>query len=401
MTASSQHAPVWQDRNFLPLWVGLLVSNLGDWVNYIAMYAVAYQQTHSALVLVGLRLIHLVPEFLFAPFAGVFVDRWSRKKTLVVAPLTSSIPVGLLAVTHPTVLILAAEGVITAAAMFFEPAVAATIPNIVAEDELAQANTLSRMTSIVATTAGGLVGGLLAPTAGGRPAFLFDAISFLAIAVLISGSRIREEPAPHVATSILRELRQGIDYLLTRPVVGTIVVVGAVFVLIPSTLFTVGIVFSRSALHAGTTGYGVILAAGGAGSLIAAAWILLARPRAREDVLFAFTGVAQGALVVVMGLSHALPLAAALYGIADGLSTVSGVASVTLVQRLVPDALRGRVFGVASSLGHLAALGAALFVAGGIGALGASGLISASGVITLVAGGVVLAIVRRQGGRSA
>src|SRR5947209_13328277 len=138
------------------------------------MYAVAYQQTHSALVLVALRLIHLTLEFLFAPLAGVFVDRWSRKKTLVVAPLASSVAVALLAVTHPTLMILIIEAVITVAAMFFEPAVAATIPNVVAEDELAQANTLSRIASIAATTAGGLIGGILASTAGGRPAFLFD-----------------------------------------------------------------------------------------------------------------------------------------------------------------------------------------------------------------------------------
>jgi MFS family permease len=398
VAASSRHAPVWQDRNFLPLWVGLLVSNLGDWVAYIAMYAVAYQQTQSALALVGLRLIHLVPEFLFAPFAGVLVDRWSRKTTLVVAPLVSSVAVALLAVTHPTILILVAEAVITAAVMFFEPAVSASIPNIVAEDELTQANTLTRVTNIVATTVGGLVGGVLASTAGGRPAFLFDAVSFLAIAVLISGIHIRTEQAPPVAaTTMWRDLREGINYLLTWPVVGTIVVVGALFVLIPSTLFTVGIVFSRSALHAGAAGYGVILAAGGAGSFIAAVWMLLARPRAREDVLFGATGVAQGALVIVMGLSHSLPVAATLYGIADGLSTITGVSSLTLIQRRVPDALRGRVFGVASSLNHLAAIAAAVFVAGGIGVLGASGLISVSGAITLVAGGVVLVIVCRRG----
>jgi MFS family permease len=379
----------------------LLISNLGDWVAYIAMYAVAYQQTQSALVLVGLRLIHLVPEFLFAPFAGVLVDRWSRKTILVVAPLASSGAVGLLAVTHPTVLILVAEAVIAAAGMFFEPAVAASIPNIVAEDELSQANTLTRVTTIVATTAGGLVGGLLASTAGGRPAFVFDAVSFLAMAVLIWRIRIRQEEAPPVvATTMWRDLREGMVYPLTWPVVGTIVVVGAVVVLIPSTLFTVGIVFSRSALHAGVAGYGVILAAGGAGSFIAAVWMLLARPRAREDVLFGLAGVAQGALVIGMGLSHSLPVAATLYGIADGLSTITGVSSVTLIQRRVPDALRGRIFGVSSSLNHLAAIAAAVFVAGGIGVLGASGLITASGAVTLVAGAVVLVIVRRHGRRT-
>lgn len=104
--------------------------------------------------------------------------------------------------------------------------------------------------------------------------------------------------------------------------------------------------------------------------------------------------------MIVMGLCHSLPVAATLYGIADGLSTIAGVSNVTLIQRRIPDALRGRVFGVSSSLGHLAAIAAAVFVAGGIGFLGTSGLISVSGAITLVAGGVVLAIVRGQGSRT-
>src|SRR5437588_6051421 len=109
MAPASRSAPVWRNRAFLPLWSGLLVSNLGDWINYVAMYALVYQQTHSALAVVGLRLIHIVPELLFASFAGVFVDRWSRKKTLIVSPLVSAVFVALLVFVHPVAPIFVAE----------------------------------------------------------------------------------------------------------------------------------------------------------------------------------------------------------------------------------------------------------------------------------------------------
>lgn len=390
MVVSAQRARIWRNGDFLLLWVGLLISNLGDWVNYIAMYAVLYQQTHSPLALVGLRLIHVAPEFLFGPFAGVFVDRWSRKTTLRVSALASSGFVALLVFAHPAVLIFVAEAAITLAAMFFEPAVSAAMPNIVREEDLVQANTLARVTSILATVVGALIGGVLVSTVGGRAAFGFDAVSFLVIGALLTGVQVREEVIYLPATTIERELREGLAYLRQQPVVAAVVAAGAVFVLPTSTIFTVGIVFSQSVLRAGATGYGVILAAGGAGSLIAAGWLILGHTRARDDLLFAATGVIQGGAMVFMGLSHSLVLAATLYGIADGMSTVSGVSRLTLVQRLVPDALRGRIFGVASSLTHLVALIDALLVAAGIGLLGAGGLITASGAAAVAAGLFVL-----------
>ena len=386
MTPSPRPAPVWRNRNFLPLWSGLLVSNLGDWINYVAMYAVVYQQTHSPLAVVGLRLIHIVPELLFAPFAGVFVDRWSRKKTLTVSPLISAVFVALLVFVHPVVLIFAAEAALTIAAMFFEPAVSATMPNIVAQEDLVQANTLSRVTSTLATLVGGMTGGLLVSGVGASVAFGLDAVSFLVIATLLTSVNVREELRPPSVASIERDLLEGLHYLRRHPLVATVVTAGALFVFAPSTMFTVGIVFAQSVLHAGSTGYGVLLAGLGAGSLVAAAWMIFVRIQPREELAFAVTGTAQGAAIVLMGLSHSLPLAAGLYGVAGCMTMINSVAAVTLVQRLVPDQLRGRIFGVASSLNHLAAFASALLVAAGVGLLGTAGLITASGTIAAVAG---------------
>lgn len=395
MAPPPRPAPVWCNRDFLLLWSGLLVSNLGDWINYVAMYVVVYQQTRSALALVGLRLVHIIPELLFASFAGVFIDRWSRKKTLLVWPLISAVFVALLVFAHSVALIYIAEAALTIAAMFFDPAVSAAMPNIVAQEHLVQANTLSRITSTFSTLVGGLTGGIMVSGVGAPVAFGLDAVSFLVIAVLVTMVHVREEPGPLSVASIERELLEGMRYLRERPLVTTVVTAGALFVFAPSSMFTVGIVFAQSVLHAGSTGYGVLLAGLGAGSFAGAVWMILVR-QTREDLAFAVTGIALGAAIALMGLSRSLALAAGLYGVAGCMTMINSVSAVTLVQRLVPDQLRGRIFGVASSVNHLAAFVSTLLIAAGVGLLGTAGLITTSGAIAAVTGLWVLGAVMRE-----
>jgi len=208
------------------------------------MYAVVYQQTHSALALVGLRLIHILPELLLGPFAGVFVDRWSRKKTLIVSPLVSAVFVALLVFVHPVALIFLVEAAQTIAGMVFEPAVDAAMPNIVEPEQLVQANSLSRIPSTVSILVGGLAGGIVVSSLGAPFAFGLDAVSFLVIAVLVTTVHVREERASPSVASIERELLEGVRYLRERPLVANVVAAGALFVVAPSAMFTLGIVFA-------------------------------------------------------------------------------------------------------------------------------------------------------------
>jgi MFS family permease len=391
-----QRAPIWRDRTFLPLWTGLLVSNAGDWITYVAMYAAVYQQTHSALALVGLRLIHLVPELVFAPFAGVFVDRWRRKATLVVSPQVAALIVAPLVVVHPVALIFAAELALTVVTMFFDPAVSAAIPDIVAAEDLPQANTLAQVSATVATLVGGLSGGLLVSAIGPSVAFGVDGVSFLVIAALAATVQVRENMVPTSVGSIHREFAEGVGVLRHRPVVAAVVVAGALFTFAPASIFTVGIMFSQSVLHAGTAGYGVLLAGLGMGSCVGALGMFLVHRRPPEDLTFALTGLALGAAIAAMGLSHSLVPAAVFYAAAGCMALINGVASATLVQRLVPDRLRGRVFGVSSGLNHLAAAVSAVLIAAVIGILGASGVIATSGALAAATGLVILVIVLRR-----
>lgn len=382
----SRALPVLRNRSFALLWLGLLVSGLGDWVNYVAMVAVVYRQTHSALALVVLRLLHVVPELLLGPFAGVFVDRWSRKRTLIVSPLVSGAFVSLLVFAHPVAMVFAEMAVITIAGMVLEPAVSASMPNIVSRQDLVQANTLSRITATLAILVGGLTGGILVSGLGASFAFGLDAASFLVIAALVTTVNVREEHGRASVASIERALAEGLRYLRGSPLVANVVAAGALFVFAPASMFTLGIVFAQSVLHAGSTGYGVLLAGLGAGSLVGAAGIMLIRSRWREDLTFAATGIALGAAIAMLGISRSLLPAAAMYGVAGCMTVINSVSAVTLVQRLVPDRLRGRVFGVVSSLNHLGAFASTLLIAAGAGLLGTAGLITASGSIACVAG---------------
>jgi MFS family permease len=386
---------VLRNRSFAVLWLGLLVSNLGDWINYVAMFTVVYEMTHSPLAVVGLRLVHIVPELVLGPFVGVFVDRWSRKKTLIVSPLVAAVFVALLVAAHPVALVYVAELVITLAGMFFDPAVSASMPNIVAPHHLVHANTLTRITSTVSTLVGGLMGGILVSGLGPRFAFGLDAVSFLVIAVLVTTVHVPDVRTARSVASIEHELLEGMHYLRERPLVATVVTAGALFVFAPSSMFTLGIVFSKSALHAGTAGYGVLLAGLGAGSFLGALWMFLARNRFREDLTFAMSGIGLGGAIALVGLSRSLAPATALYGLAGCMMVISDVSAVTLIQRLVPDALRGRIFGVVSAFNHLGAFGSALLIAAGTGLLSVSGLVTACGAVAAVAGVWVLVFALR------
>jgi MFS family permease len=192
-----------------------------------------------------------------------------------------------------------------------------------------------------------------------------------------------------------RELMEGNRHLWDEPLTGIVVVAGAIFVFAPATVLTLGIAFAQSALHSGSAGYGEILAGLGVGSLLGAIWMIGFRARWPEETVFALSGVLLGVGVAVLGAAHTVLIAAAAYGVAGFGSMASTVAGVTLLQRLVPDRLRGRIFAVSSTFDHLGAFASTLVIGGGAVAVGAAALISLSGVVAAVTGAASLLLIHR------
>ncbi len=210
---------------FRRLWIGQVVSQLGDWFNSIALYSLLLEYTGSGRAVSVALLCQLLPIFLFGPLAGIVADRVSRKRLLIATDVMRGLLVlGFLFVDHPDryrwcyVLLF---GQVTLSA-FFLPARQAVLPQIVSRRELLAANSLSGVTWSVMLALGSGLGGIVASTLGRPAAFVLDSGSyFLSAAVLLPLPLLRPvaRRAVHGLGEItgMNDMIEGFRYLARRP----------------------------------------------------------------------------------------------------------------------------------------------------------------------------------------
>ena len=160
-----------RQRNFALLWLGGLISFVGDWVLFIALPVYVYDLTGSALATGGMFIAQTAPRLLFGSIAGVFADRWDRKRTMIVANVLSAAALLLLLPVHSIAdlwLVYLAAFLQASITLFFQPAESALVPTLVGEEQLVYANALTalnwELTRLIAPPLGGLVMALFALT---------------------------------------------------------------------------------------------------------------------------------------------------------------------------------------------------------------------------------------------
>jgi MFS family permease len=194
-----------REPNFRRLWTGQVVSEVGDWLNNIAVLALAIELAGPArqgrAIAIYAVARHL-PLFLFGPIAGVVVDRTDRRRVMITADITRAVlALGfLLAQRFSTLpLIYAVGATLFSVSAFFNAAKRATLPNLIARtDDLLAANSLSASTTAATIAVGSALGGIVATFAGRETVFVANAATFLVSAEMIR--RIR----PLIADSGLR-----------------------------------------------------------------------------------------------------------------------------------------------------------------------------------------------------
>ncbi len=388
-----------------------LISLTGDWVLRVGLAYFVYALTGSTLASAVMLLASFVPQILLSSVAGVFVDRWHLKPTMVVTNLLLAVGLlPLLAVRHSSQIwivyaVVAFEGCI---AQFFAPAEQSVVPQIVDDEHLVTANALSGQNSGLSRLIGSAVGGVVAATGGITGLAVVDAASFLVAAALIARIPLprraartpaeSDEPATAGLAGVTREWREGIRAIRASAVLRFL----AIFLLIASlgegVMGTLFAPFVRSVLHGSVTDYGLIVAAqaiGGIGGGLVAASIGN-RPAARR--VLGWSAVAFGLIDLAIFL---YPLIWVTVWPAIALMIVVGVpgslllaAAMTLLQRNTSDALRGRVFG---SLGAVegVAIVTGTVAAGLLGqSLGIVATLCAQGAGYVAAGAMILITLR-------
>ncbi len=371
-------------------WAG---SILGDWAYLVALGVYAYDQGGaSAVGLVGL--IRLIPGALIAPFSASFVDRFRRVAVMVVADVVRFALMAaaalVIAADGPAPIVYALVALTSATGTVFRPAQAALLPALVTSPgELTAANVASSTLESVGTFLGPALGGLLLAVSSPSVVFAANAVTFLWSALLVLGLRDRDPPRERAepqggGADPSSGVMAGIKTIVREPNLRTLVGLYGAQTLVAGALNVLVVVTAFELLDLDDAGVGLLYAAVGVGGLIGGfvALILSARGRLARDFALglALFGLP---LILVGGVPVAFVAVVALGVIGIGNSIVD-VNALTIMQRVVPDAVLGRALGALQGL-----LRATL----GIGALVAPGLIALVGAEwALVVTGAVLPV---------
>jgi MFS family permease len=345
------------NRNFRLLYIGQTISQLGDWFNAVAVYALLLDLTGSATAVAWMMIVQFLPVAIFGPLAGVIVDRVNRRRLMIATDLVrGALIFTLLLIRRPDQVWIAyvVMAVAVGAQAFFEPARTATIPNVTAPQDLLAANALSSATWSAMLALGASIGGLVTALAGRNVAFAVNALSFFASAFFIARTRYDATPAPApkpegwLALTGISDLVEGVRYVRQRSHVAALMFVKAGWGLAGGVLLLLTIFGQRVFPLAGgsAAGIGVLYAARGVGAglgPIALRWIIGQQPqRLRRTIGPAYFMV--GVFYIALAWAPSLWVAALCVLCAHFGGSILWVFSTVLLQMEVPDRFRGRVF---------------------------------------------------------
>lgn len=348
-----------RNRDFRRLWYGQVTSQLGDWFDLIALFALLLRLTNSAQVVAGVLVAQALPSVLVGLGAGVVIDRLPRKGVLIVTDLgRAGLVLLYLLVREPDQvwIVYVVTFLKFTLSSFFEPAREAVIPGVVPRADLVLANSLSGITWSVMLAGGAALGGVVTDMLGTDLSFLLDAASFAISAACTASVPIRETHLEgRVATNPWHDLGESFRYLRThRDVVLYILSKtfwslggGGVLVLLP--------LFGKRVFPLGTDGslsMGVLYAARGVGAGLGP---VLAHHWGGSSVRFLRRALGPGFFLMALGYllfsqAPSLPLAACAILVAHSGGSIQWVFSTALVQLQVPNRLQGRIFAIELTL---------------------------------------------------
>lgn len=394
---------VLRQRNFALLWTAGLLSLLGDWAFYTIMPVFVLDRTGSVFLAGSVWAVIALPSVAIGPFAGVYADRWDRRRILLVGNGLQAIAALLLAIAGTTAGIWLAMAVMlvnASLAAILSPAENALLPTLVSSDDLPPANALNAMNDNLGRIAGPPVGALVYARLGIDAVALFNAMSFLAAALLVRQVRREREDRDVLhydrgdeayIESFWTSLRTGVRVVRRRRLLVVLFLIFGVIAFADGPLAAMIPPFVDSTLGEGAEGVGLLMTFRGISGLLGAVLIGHIAPRVREDRLLAVSASLNGLGFVAMALSGNFVVVCAIMLVLIGPTHIGLHTTLTTVlQRGTDDGHRGRVFAL------LGALTGILFLAGTLGgsALGAyrspAVAIAVSGSLFLVAAAIIL-----------
>jgi MFS family permease len=382
------------NRDYRRTVLAALVSLCGDWALRVGLAYHVYVLTGSTVASGLLLASSLVPQLVLGSIAGVFVDRWDRRRTMVAVNLALAaglLPLLAVRSAGDVWIIYAvafAEGML---AQFFVPAEAAIVPLLVTPDTLITANAVNSQARDASRLVGSAAGGILAGSAGLVGLVCLDIATYLLAAALLAGIGWRPagargaetgeaaRPAGSVVVAVAREWREGMALAARSAVLRVLLLFTAVTSLGEGVVGALFAPFVRTTLHGSAGAYGVIVAAQAAGGIAGGLVAATIAHRFRIGPLFVAAAVSFGVLDAALFcyplLSRTVWPGVVLMLLVGLPGALIVAALMSLFQSAVADRHRGRIFGTVGAIE-----GAGMLV----GAVCAGGLASRFGIVPVI-----------------
>lgn len=361
-----------RNRSFRSLWIGQLVSALGDRLTQMGiltflMVISGDKGDKTALI----TFFTLLPFLLFAPLFGVLADRYSRKNLMIFADLIRAVLVlfipAIWIYTHSlifTVLWFFLLGSLTA---LFTPAKMSIIANITDKEALLEANSLIVTTGMVATLIGTIIAGAVIKVAGIRPAFYINSLTYLISAFFILKIFYEKPAYPQEASAdayikLIRDIKSGVNYIFRHKLILSLILLSGVFSFISSFSYILLLNYGVTVLKQGSLGIGALLSCAGLG-MVAGSLMLLKR---KNRINYKRALYLSYLIIGVFSFSflfrpafYATLIVLFCAGIGVAILTIT---LDTIFQRVIPDELRGKIFASRGILANGVFLGSLLLV---------------------------------------
>ena len=370
---------------FRKLWLATLVSIFGD---FLALYAIFSEMTFrmhaSARAITLVTVFFLLPLAFVGPVAGVFVDRWQPRRTMVTSDIARAVLVLGLVFARAPWHIYAVFLALSTFSSFFTPARSVTIPQVLPLNGLMSANALIQQTVQILQMGSPVLAGALAGWAGPSSCYYLDSASFVFSGLLIATIAIPPRSAhPNKEVKpVLRDLASGMRFIFGHPVIGFVILSIAAGTFAISAFGSLIAVYVRDVLHANSVLFGALGSAIGAGMLAGGLAVTPVARRMRQKAHLITAGILLCGVCIaaIAWIPNRAAALAGCMGIGVGASLLT-IAAMTLLQGQVPAEMRGRVSASSMSL---------ISISQGVALLFAGDLASRLGIATVFYGSAAL-----------
>ena len=349
----SSYKELFSIRNFLLMWTGQAVSYMGDQFHYIAIAGLLLYEHGVSAIEVGTFLVSMsAPSILIGPLAGVYVDRWNRKWVLITSDIIRGLLVMMIPFTTALWQIYVVMFLVSSVSRFFFPAYSSVIPNIVSKKQLLKANSLSQTTYNITLVLGPAAGAFVIGLFGYSLAFFINAATFFFSALMILRVHLLEErkEVEGGVKEVIVQMKEGLTLIREkRPVLFVISVFSSIMFFIGG-INVLLLVFVRDVLHLGIVQLGILEGFQGGGMILGALAVGIVGAKYEKRSLILMGTFFVGFWLAIFGYNPSVIASYLLISVIGVFISVLTVPSNTLLQEVVPDEIRGRVFAVQGTL---------------------------------------------------